>query len=189
VIQGLAAAGPTLVLLLLGSLAWANTNGLSHRRQNALIATRGPGFLGTSLRPEAVVQFVGLTLFGLMTSRLVRANKFSLHGMYRERLTRAFLGASRSPDERRANPFTGFDPADDLEIGKLAAVTRPILVVNMTLNKIGRASLAGLYRKAVSFTATSLHTGSASVGYRSSGEHGSNPAIGQRGISLPARSR
>ena len=66
----------------------------------------------------------------------------------------------------------------------LAAVRRPILVVNMTLNKIGRASLAGLYRKAVSFTATSLHTGSASLGYRSSAEYGSNPARGQRGISL-----
>ena len=181
---GLAAAGPTLVLLLLGSLAWANTNVLSHMRQDGLIATRGPGFLGTSLLPEAVVVFLCLTLFGLMTSRLVRVNKFSLPGMYRERLTRAFLGASRIPDERLANPFTGFDPADDIEIGKLAAVTRPILVVNMTLNKIGRASLAGLYRKAVSFTATSLHTGSASLGYRSSAEYGSNPAIGQRGISL-----
>jgi hypothetical protein len=181
---GLAAAGPTLVLMLLGGLAWANNSALSHMRQHGLFATRGPGFLGTSLLPEAAVLFVGLTLFGLMTSRLVRVNKFSLHGMYRERLTRAFLGASRSPDERRANPFTGFDPSDDLEIGHLAAVTRPILVVNMTLNKIGRASLAGLYRKAVSFTATSLHTGSASLGYRSSADYGSNPARGQRGISL-----
>jgi hypothetical protein len=70
------------------------------------------------------------------------------------------------------------------QVGQLAAVTRPILVVNMTLNKIGRASLAGLYRKAESFTASSLHTGSSSLGYRSSNEYGSDHARGHRGISL-----
>jgi hypothetical protein len=47
----------------------------------------------------------------------VALNKFSLHHMYRERLIRAFLGASRRT--RRPDPFTGFDPADNLPVGLL----------------------------------------------------------------------
>jgi hypothetical protein len=39
--------------------------------------------------------------------RVININRFSLHSMYRSRLIRAFLGASRL---RHPNPFTGFDP-------------------------------------------------------------------------------
>jgi Patatin-like phospholipase len=47
----------------------------------------------------------------------VALNKFSLHHMYRERLIRAFLGACRRV--RRPDPFTGFDPDDNLPVGLL----------------------------------------------------------------------
>jgi hypothetical protein len=57
--------------------------------------------------------------FGIGLSRLINLNIFSLHGGYRNRLIRAFLGASRPDHERRPNPFTGFDPADNLHMHEL----------------------------------------------------------------------
>jgi hypothetical protein len=51
--------------------------------------------------------------------RLVNLNKFSLHAAYRARIIRAFLGASRPTDERDPNPFTGFDPQDNVQMHEL----------------------------------------------------------------------
>ncbi len=56
---------------------------------------------------------------GRFLSRRVNLNVFSLHGGYRTRLIRAFLGASRPPRERHPNPFTGFDPSDNLHMHEL----------------------------------------------------------------------
>src|SRR6266446_5859675 len=58
-----------------------------------------------------------LFLAGVVMARLINANKFSLHGMYRERLIRAYLGAS-NPD-RKENPFTGFDENDNIKMRDL----------------------------------------------------------------------
>src|SRR5262249_50283276 len=49
----------------------------------------------------------------------VNINKFSLHAAYRDRLIRAYLGASRSSEERQANPFTGLDENDNLQMNEL----------------------------------------------------------------------
>jgi hypothetical protein len=62
---------------------------------------------------------LGLQLLGQVMARNINLNKFSLHASYRDRLIRAFLGASRLRDERRANPFTGFDPRDNLYMHEL----------------------------------------------------------------------
>jgi hypothetical protein len=56
---------------------------------------------------------------GLLLSRAINLNIFSLHGGYRNRLIRAFLGASRPPGERNPNPFTGFDAADNIPMHEL----------------------------------------------------------------------
>src|SRR6185436_5906279 len=62
--------------------------------------------------------FIGLAVgFGLGMSMLINVNKFSLHAMYRNRLIRAYLGASR--ERRRPNPFTGFDPGDNVPMHDL----------------------------------------------------------------------
>ncbi|HEX7315913.1 MAG TPA: patatin-like phospholipase family protein [Pyrinomonadaceae bacterium] len=53
----------------------------------------------------------------------INLNKFSLHAGYRNRLIRGFLGASRDRGLRRPNPFTGFDPEDNLQMHEL----RPVL--------------------------------------------------------------
>jgi hypothetical protein len=62
---------------------------------------------------------LGMQLFGRLFARLINLNKFSLHAGYRDRIIRAFLGASRLRGERRENPFTGFDPRDDLHMEEL----------------------------------------------------------------------
>ena len=56
---------------------------------------------------------------GLLASWVINLNKFSLHGAYRSRIIRAFLGASRPPRERVPNPFTGFDPQDNIQMHEL----------------------------------------------------------------------
>ena len=60
-----------------------------------------------------------LFVLGMFLSRIINLNLFSLHAGYRNRLIRAFLGASRPDHERRPNPFTGFDPLDNLAMYEL----------------------------------------------------------------------
>ncbi|HJQ30695.1 MAG TPA: patatin-like phospholipase family protein [Pyrinomonadaceae bacterium] len=62
---------------------------------------------------------LALQVFGRIAARLINLNKFSLHAGYRDRIVRAFLGASRLKGERRENPFTGFDPRDNLNMEEL----------------------------------------------------------------------
>lgn len=56
-----------------------------------------------------------VALLGFVMARLININRFSLHAMYRNRLIRAYLGASRiqAERERSFNPFTGFDNLDN----------------------------------------------------------------------------
>ena len=62
---------------------------------------------------------VTVALLGLLMSGLININRFSLHAMYRNRLIRAYLGASRRQPERERtfNPFTGFDNLDNPAMG------------------------------------------------------------------------
>ncbi|HEU4597324.1 MAG TPA: patatin-like phospholipase family protein [Pyrinomonadaceae bacterium] len=71
-----------------------------------------------------LVLALGLQIFGRVFAALINLNKFSLHAGYRDRIIRAFLGASRLGGERDANPFTGFDPRDNLHMEEL----RPMLL-------------------------------------------------------------
>ena len=58
---------------------------------------------------------VALAAAGLST--LVGVNRFSMQALYRNRLIRAYLGASRY--SRDADEFTGFDPHDNLQMYEL----------------------------------------------------------------------
>ena len=99
----------------------------------------------------------------LAASWCVNINKFSLHSMYRNRLIRAYLGATNR--FRAPNLFTGFDKADNFEMADLRG-QRPFHVVNIALNLVGGTDLAWQQRMAMSFTVTPLTCGSASLGYR-----------------------
>ena len=56
-------------------------------------------------------------LLSWVMARYVNINTFSLHAMYRDRLIRAYLGASNP--ERKASRFTGFAPNDDIPMSDL----------------------------------------------------------------------
>jgi hypothetical protein len=126
-----------------------------------------------------------LVAFSLFMAWLINTNEFSLHAMYRNRLIRAYLGASRKKEERRPNPFTGFDPKDNITMAQLGESYTPdkrpkklLHVVNMALNLVGGDKLAWQQRKAESFTVSPLHAGNRCLGYRSSGLYGGKITLG-----------
>ncbi len=86
----------------------------------------------------------------------VDINKFSLYMMYRNRLVRAYFGASST--RRRPHPFTGFDPQDDPQLADLRN-QRPYHIINTSLNLVGGEELAWQTRKAASFVFTPRYCG------------------------------
>jgi hypothetical protein len=113
--------------------------------------------------PLILQLLVGATLFiGVMTFQHVNVNRFSMHAVYRNRLTRAFLGSARN--KREQDPFTGFDPRDNTPLSELLKYGTSLFpVINMTLNITAGNNTAWAERKAASFTATPLACGSAEL--------------------------
>jgi len=115
----------------------------------------------------------GLTAFGLVMGLFININKFSLHNVYRNRLIRAYLGASR--EHRVPNLFTGMDDSDNIQMHALwpgndpphsGSPRQPLHVINMALNVVVDNKLAWQQRKTESFTVSPLHAGNYRVGYR-----------------------
>ncbi|HYR27064.1 MAG TPA: hypothetical protein VEU30_01275, partial [Thermoanaerobaculia bacterium] len=61
-----------------------------------------------------VVALLILAALAYLLSKCIGVNKFSMHALYRNRLIRAYLGASRY--SRNPHPFTGFDEKDNLQM-------------------------------------------------------------------------
>ncbi|HEY7292423.1 MAG TPA: hypothetical protein VH583_21470 [Vicinamibacterales bacterium] len=172
-----ALAAPTFVVLLLVGLATANVAAL-HWLDSLQILPEYRHPEGAGL-PEIVLYLTVLLVGGAVMGLVVAVNKFSLHGMYRNRLIQAFLGASRLANERQPNRFTGFDSKDNVYMKELATTGRPFHVVNMALNLVADNRLAWQERKAESFTVSPLAAGTPTLGYRPVAEYG-----GPRGVSL-----
>src|SRR4029077_640105 len=121
-----------------------------------------------------------LMAIGIVAGRRVSVNLFSLHGMYRARIVRAFIGASRPENVRRPNRFTGFDPEDDLSVAQLAELGRPLHVINCTLNLVRGSSQLSQERKGEAFTISPCHVGSRAVGigYRPARSYAEGPSLG-----------
>jgi hypothetical protein len=107
---------------------------------------------------------VVLLAVGMLLAWRVDINKFSLHMMYRNRLVRAYLGASNTV--RDPHPFTGFDPQDDIQMVRLLrqgrnghALQRPYHIVNTALNLVKGEELAWQARKAAGFAFTPAFCG------------------------------
>ncbi len=164
-------------------------------------ATGDPGLLaiptsliryeGTVIAEGELLRFVlavpvGLLALSFVMGWVVNTNRFSLHGLYRNRLVRAYLGAS-NPD-RRPDPFTGFAVSDNLKLHDLwsepdddgaAECGHPLPIINTTLNLVRGERLAWQQRKAESFSMTPLFCGNFYEGYRRTEAYG-----GRGGISL-----
>lgn len=117
---------------------------------------------------------------GFLFGFVVDANRCSLQGLYRNRLVRAFLGASRG-SQRDADPFSGFDPKDDPALTSLVtpgADPRPLSIFNATLNLVAGRKLAWQERKGESFSMTPLHCGNFHDGYRRTDTYAGEGGIG-----------
>lgn len=185
---GIAIAGPIFAIVLVVGISIALD--LLLLGDSLVVGLAGkiwsPGYLLLWLAIGFVVTF----LVAWIASRNVNINRFSIHAIYRNRLVRAYLGASRQ--RRFPDLFTGFDAADNFRAHELwppqsrkatGSNTYCLFhVVNITLNVVKTARLAWQQRKAESFTVTALHSGSAYKGYRPSREYGSELPPG--GISL-----
>jgi len=175
----IAVAGPIFAAILIVGLSIALDQALLG--DSLVRALRGvaaaPGFILGRL----LIGFAVLALIALTASRCVNINRFSLHALYRNRLIRAYLGASRQ--QRHPDLFTGFDPQDNVRMHELwppkpggaAGSCSLFHVINIALNVVSTKRLAWQERKAESFTVSALHCGSAYLGYRSSAEYGDGP--------------
>jgi hypothetical protein len=126
-----------------------------------------------------------LAVWASTASYFIHVNKFSLHAFYRNRLIRAYLGASNK--KRCPSAFTGFDENDNLKMEKLwpepgsktpPASPAPLHVINLALNLVHGKRLAWQDRKASSFTVTSLAAGNPDLGYRPAAEYGGGITLG-----------
>lgn len=150
-----------------------------------------------------VVLSILIALLGAALGRLISTNVFSLQYLWRNRIIRAYLGASHR--NRHPDPFTGFDSYDNLQMHELwpqpgsgdrcsKRQDRPdddllperdskklFHILNIALNLSGGEKLQWQDRKAESFTVSPLHAGSYWLGYRRSTEYG-----GKDGITLGA---
>jgi hypothetical protein len=148
---------------------------------HALVILQSPPLL--LLLMTALLAIVG-GLFG----RLINTNKFSLHYLWRNRIIRAYLGASNP--NRRPNRFTGFDRNDNVHMHELKPTRdRKLLhVLNFALNLVSGEKLAWQERKAESFSVSPLHCGNYRLGYRRAEDYGGRVKPGdpkaKHGISL-----
>lgn len=123
------------------------------------------------------ITFCVLLAVGVLFSRRFEINLFGLNQLYRNRLVRCYLGATRwVPGMRHPDAFTQFDFSDDLPLADLRKdparaykdeFRGPFPVLNCSMNMGGSRDLALHTRHSASFTFTPLHCGAdrPTIGY------------------------
>jgi len=168
-------AAPVFAALMIIVLSW--TTGELFRLASLHVFGAEPidsNILTTTYVGRIVLLAIFLALVSSVFAWFININRFSLHALYRNRIVRAYLGASNA--DRKPNVFTGFDPNDNQAMCSLG--TKPLHTVNIALNLVGGKELAWQQRKAESFTVTALHAGNRYLGYRRSSEYGSQITLG-----------
>lgn len=107
---------------------------------------------------------LGLGILSYVISYRIGVNEFSLHHFYRNRLTRAYLGATRRRTDREetANDFTGFDTLDEMPLNELLfdkGYKGPYPILNTAMNASTVSELDRQDRKAESFIFSPLFCG------------------------------
>jgi hypothetical protein len=118
-----------------------------------------------------------LLILVLTFSQWIKVNRFSLNGLYRNRLDRGFLGSAR--ERRIPDPFTGFNSDDNIRMSWLIPGQEPARhkpesdkarvpfrlypVINVTLNATQSENLAWQERKAAPFVFTPKYSGGGSL--------------------------
>jgi hypothetical protein len=123
-------AAPTFIVLFFAGLSAAMGLATLWAAQlvppNAPLLTRGvmlealgglPGSAAIHLTLIGSAVAVGLAAVMFFASWGINLTRFSLHGMYRDRLIRAYLGASSVNRDR--DPFSDFDDRDNIFLGKI----------------------------------------------------------------------
>lgn len=151
----------------------------------------GDGKSDLSWTPVLIIG-IGLAALIVVVSFVIGINRYSLHSIYRNRLVRAFLGASRNEQERdhSKNRFTDFDSRDSPLLHELwepginprGDDWKPLLIVNAALNLVSSKNLAWQERMATSFTFSALHCGCGSSIFPHGAYRLTHP---ERGCGLP----
>lgn len=151
-----------LIGLFLG-LVWSVNFGLLSVCNNDNGLPCALSVMWIALQVSAVVFIV----FGV----LLEINEWSLHAFYRDRLIRAYLGASNSnPDH---DEVTGKVEGDDIELSTLDPCINggPYPLINCTLNLVGSEELWSQQRKADLFLFSPKFCGSERTAYRPTSEY------------------
>jgi hypothetical protein len=136
------------------------------------LADRVPGWLDRFVhhrfteRPMIWLYLVtGVGLF--LVSWPLRPNANSLHRIYRDRLSKAFLFDPTVPQVNRANPdaVPEFAPLDAMPLTELSTTLAPYHLINAALNIQGSTYANRRGRNADFFLFSSGYTGSAATGY------------------------
>ena len=116
----------------------------------------GSWYAPSGMLPLFALCFIIMALFCWR----VDINEFSMHHLYKNRLVRCYLGARRS-DDRNPQPFTGFDPDDDMTLASFCGekYCGPYPLINGALNITAGEELAWQQRRAISFTFTPFACG------------------------------
>jgi len=139
--------------------------------------------------PLALIAGAVLAILIVAASLVIGINQYSLHSIYRNRLVRAFLGASRDEDERdrSKNRFTDFDSLDSPllhhlwsdDVNPRGDDWRPLHVINAAVNLVSSKNLAWQERMAAPFTFSPLHCGSGSSIFSNGAYRRTHPASDQ----------
>lgn len=112
-----------------------------------------------------LVLLIFLVFLFVVLSWRVNINEFSMHHFYKNRLVRCYLGASATKTRMR-DPFTGFDPKDDLPLFKLRHESGaqpgnrvPYPIINAALTVTAGSELATQERKALPWFFTPHYSG------------------------------
>jgi hypothetical protein len=160
-------SGPILLAIELAVHGEYTVDLLDH--QNILTSAH----LNTLLLTTVILLATGWTF-----ARFIDTNKFSLHYFWRNRIVRAYLGASRDHAKSTTfRSFIGLDPGDNLPMHALRG-QRPFHIVNIALNLVRSKKLNWQERLAESFTVSPLHCGTSWLGYRDTGKYASASGTG-----------